>query len=145
MPRLHENLACPRPTRTRAFTYVFTEKHHHGPTSKGQANWLLEVALADEFWIFEEADQHNYVDDGGDLFGMLKTSDSRAHEIGTRGEQVAIFYQPTSGNPWHGHPSYPIANQGQKGRPHNLVFARMVETRLLTVAQARRLKKGSTI
>jgi len=52
--------------------YIFTPKHHHGKGSKGQANWLLELTLREEFWVFAEADRHDYSNDKGKLYGCSR-------------------------------------------------------------------------
>jgi hypothetical protein len=124
--------------------YIFTPKHHHGKGSKGQANWLLELTLLEEFRVFAEADRHDYSNDKGKLYGLLKTPKTRCRTIGTKREQVAVFDPPPQG-PWHGYPVYPLAGEGEKRRPSRAVLDKMVRTNLITQAEADRLDAGHHI
>jgi hypothetical protein len=134
---------------TNGLRYLFTEKHHGGPHSAGQAQWLPALSFETEFWVFDQADIHNFRDKDGRLYGILKDPTSFCETIGTRDEQIARFYQPPAGSPWHGHPVYPLSNvkrrSGEVGKPRPEVFARMVEVGLITEEQATRLKKRKHI
>jgi hypothetical protein len=148
MPKLQNNFEFDR-LSANGHRYLFTEKHHGGPSSKGQAQWLPSLELEEEFWVFDVSEQRGFFDENGRLFGMLKEPTSFCSFLGTRDEQLAIFYPPNAGSPWHGHPCYPLSGihsrSGQAGRPSRIVFDQMVEMGLLTSEQARRLRNGNHI
>jgi hypothetical protein len=56
MPKLPNNVEFPR-VSTNGHRYLFTEKHHGGPSSKGQAQWLPSLELEAEFWIFDTSER----------------------------------------------------------------------------------------
>ncbi len=136
-------------TNSSGHRYLFTAKHHGGQYSEGQAQWLPSLVFADEFWVFNMADDSSFCDDDGTLYGLLKGPDTLCALIGTRDEQIAIFPRPNAGSPWHGYPVYPVAcvkgRSGEAGRPKSTIFARMVEVGLLTIQEVTRLKKGKHI
>jgi hypothetical protein len=86
MPRIAENLPWQDPS-TNGLRYLFTTKHHGGPGPAGQCRWLLELEFRAEFWILDQADAHQFLDDKSRLFGMLKTPTSKCKTIGTQDEQ----------------------------------------------------------
>ena len=123
--------------------YIFTPKHHHGKR-KGPASWLLELTFCEEFSVFAEADRQDYSNEKGKLYGLLKTPETRCRTIGTKLEQVAVFDPPPQG-PWHGYPVYPLEGDGEKRRPSRVVLDKMVQTKLITQAEADRLDAGRHI
>jgi hypothetical protein len=148
MPKIAENFPWKDPS-TNGLRYLFTTKHHGGPGSAGQCQWLPELEFRAEFWIFDQADVYQLLDDKGRLFGMLKTPTSKCKTNGTQDEQIAVFYPPNSGNEWHGNPSYPLSGvhsrSGEYGKPKKMVFDKMIAVELLTEEQASRLKRGRHI
>jgi hypothetical protein len=149
MPIIQVNINHDQVTTRSGHRYIFTEKHHGGPNSKGQAQWLPSLAFEDEFWVFNMADEFIFCDDDGTLYGLLKRPGTLAAFIGTRDEQIATFPAPNAGSPWHGYPVYPLAGikgrSGEFGRPKNAIFARMAEVGLLTTQEVTRLKKRKHI
>jgi hypothetical protein len=108
----------------------------------------------EEFAVFVMADVHELSDDKGDLYGLRIRETIPAHEIrflGTRYEQVAHFWNPPQGSPWHGYPLWPIIQRGslnrkdQKNRPPRAVLQKMVESALLNEKQMNKLLKGDTV
>jgi hypothetical protein len=68
--------------------------------------------------------------------------------LGTWNQQVAEFPVAREGEAWHGYPLYPLKElgpenrRGEKHRPKNVVFDKMVRAGLITPRQRRRLLKG---
>ena len=149
MPIIQVNINHDQVTTGSQHPYLFTEKHHGGPSSKGQAQWLPSLGFEDEFWVSNMADESVFCDKDGILYGLLKRPGTPAAFIGTRDEQIAIFRPPNAGTPWHGYPVYPlegvIGRSGETGRPSNVVFARMVEVGFLNAQEVARLKKRKHI
>ena len=127
MPKIQVDIEHDQETVRSRHRYLFTEKHHGGPHSAGQAEWLPSLAFEAEFWIFNMADDFDFSDDDGRLYGMLKLPDSACEFIGVYKEQIATFPRPNAGSPWHGYPVYPLAGvntrSGDAGRPKNAIFA----------------------
>ena len=73
----------------------------------------------DEFQVFEDADANRLLDSVGNLFGLLRDGEGGLRDLGTRGEQVAKFWLPPVGSPWHGFPAFPLNDdtimQNRKG------------------------------
>jgi len=120
-----------------------------GQAQRVRRNGFRLLELEAEFWIFDTSERHAFFDEDGRLFGLLKEPNTFCDHVGTMDEQVAIFYPPNAGSPWHGHPSYPLtgvhSRSGQFGKPSKIVFTRMVEVGLLTADQAKRLRNGDHI
>src|SRR5436305_14634775 len=72
MPKIAENFPW-KDSSTNGFRYLFTTKHHGGPGSAGQCQWLPELEFKAAFWIFDQAEVYQLLADKGRLFGMLKT------------------------------------------------------------------------
>jgi hypothetical protein len=132
------------------YRYYFHPKHH-GAGSPTDARWLPEMSRAAEFAVFVMADIHELNDEKGDLYGLRIWGTIPAHEIlllGTRYEQVAHFWNPPQGSPWHGYPLWPIIQKGslnrkdQKNRPPREVLETMAQAGLLDQIQCHRLMKG---
>lgn len=133
-------------TRRSRYRYQFTPKHHGA--DRNAAQWLPGLSLAQEFSVFDLADEHELSDDRGRLYGLLMTADAGVQFIGTRNEQVAEFPVAREGEPWHGYPVYPLASAdvsrrgGESGRPAKAVFVRMEQVGLLSVQERKRLMRG---
>ena len=135
------------PTRTgrSEYRYLFTARHHGG--DKSAAMWRTEIARDTEFSIFDVADFREVVDSRGWLYGVLPDGDELC-EVGTWDEQVAEFQPGAEGEPWHGYPKWVVNKLGPANRrkphccPERQVFDRMVEVRLITSIQRKRLLAG---
>jgi hypothetical protein len=133
-------------TRRNGYRYQFTRKHH-GADPKA-AQWLPSLSLADEFSVFNLADEHELSDEDGRLYGILRTPVEGVQFLGTRDEQVAEFPVASGNEAWHGYPVYPLANEqatgrgGQAGRPAKAVFQKMEGVGLLSKQERKRLMKG---
>ncbi len=125
-------------TRNRGLSYLFTDKHHGGGTSK-DACWC--VTKDEEFAVFDLADLFDLRDDGGRFFGVLPDETGELRDLGTKLEQVAEFPLSTSGV-WHGYPSWPLSEGSQRQRPGKHVFDAMVMMGLMTRRQHKRMMKG---
>ncbi len=148
-------------TQESKLRYCFTPKHHGGGRSD-DSKWHPALSRPEEFQVFDMADVHQLKDKKGDLFGLwiVETKDGRKLlELGTKHEQVARFWaEQGDGHPWHGHPVWHVMPEKKPGRsgesgnrskqecrPDDEVFRRMVERRLLSANNARRLRNGSHI
>lgn len=123
MPKLAENIEHDSPTQRNGYRYVFTTKHHGGPGSSGESQWLVDLDLADEFAIFDSADQHEIKDSIGSLHGVRRLESGELADIGTWDQQIAKFPAARLGEAWHGYPLYPIGRAGPehfKGRGASL-------------------------
>ncbi len=149
MPKIQVDIEHDQVTVRCRHRYLFTEKHHGGPHSAGQAQWLPSRAFEAEFWGFDRADHFDFSDDDGRLYGLLKLPDTVCEFIGINDEQIATFPRANAGGPWHGYPVYPLAGvkrrSGDTGSPKNAIFAKMMEVGLLTPQQVTRLKKRKHI
>ncbi len=146
MPTLTEVVVHNRRTTRSEYQYQFTPKHHGaGP---GAARWLQELSLDEEFDIFDAADEHELSDDDGRLYGVQRDGEDSLRYIGIWHEQVAEFPLAREGEAWHGYPVYPLVDEGpenrrgQRSRPANIVFGKMVRAGLISQSQRRRLMKG---
>src|SRR5436305_1840711 len=101
MPRVLENFPWKTPSQ-KGHLYDFTTKHHGGPGSAGQAQWLPALTFEAEFWIFDYAEFNDFRDKDGYVFGLLKQPLKKCKQIGTEEEEIAIFFPPSAGNNWHG-------------------------------------------
>ncbi len=143
----------PQPTQRSGHTYCFTPKHH-GAGSKTDSQWLPDLPRIEEFAVFDLADRLDLSDPDGNLYGLrIRQGGTRPEilKLGTRQELIARFWAEEGPRHWHGHPLWPIDEQGslnrksQKYQPPREVFDRMVEAGLLNAAQARRLRIGSHV
>ena len=55
------------------------------------------------------------------------------------------MFDPPPQGPWHGYPVYPLKGDGEKRRPSRDVLEKMVQTNLITEAEADRLDAGHHI
>lgn len=139
----------PQRTRGHQYRYLFTVKHHGG--SKGAAQWAPDLSEADEFAVFDAADNMELSDDEGNLYGALRFGADSLRDLGIWQEQIAEFPLAAEGAPWHGYPIWAINHEGpsnrrnQKHRPARQVFNRMVEVGLITASMRTRLLKGSHV
>jgi hypothetical protein len=147
MPRVQVNIEHPQLTSRNQLRYQFTPKHHGGPGSKGQAQWLLSLTFIEEFSIFDEADTFGTLDAKGNMYGVLRNGNGDLRDLGTWQEQVAKFPRVKSG-PWHGYPCWTINKSGPSNRrkqkmfPPKQVFDLLQEVGLISEEQRDRLKKG---
>ena len=56
-------------TQLNELSYCFTPKHHGGRDSRN-ATWLPELSRAEEFMVFDMADNHQLADASGNLYGL---------------------------------------------------------------------------
>ena len=56
-------------TQLNELSYCFTPKHHGGRDSRN-ATWLPELSRAEEFMVFDMADNHQLADASGNLYGF---------------------------------------------------------------------------
>jgi hypothetical protein len=149
MPTVREVTIHGEPTRRSGYQYQFTPKHHGGPGSgPNEAQWLTSLSLAEEFAIFDGADEHEISDGDGHLYGVERDGPGSLRHIGVWDEQVAKFPVTRQGEAWHGYPAYPLVDEGpeyrrgQKGRPDGAVFTKMVRAGIISPTQRKRLMKG---
>jgi hypothetical protein len=147
MPKVQKITEHPQLTSENKLRYQFTPKHHGGPGSKGQAQWVLSLTFAEEFSIFDEADSFGIIDGNGNLYGVLRNGNRELRDLGTWEEQMAKFPSPKSG-PWHGYPCWAINESGPSNRrkqemfPPRHVFNLLQEAGLISEEQRDRLKRG---
>ena len=71
-------------------------------TDKGaptDSQWIEDLSEAEEFSIFDLADQHDLSDPRGNLYGIRRGTDSHTViDLGTEGEQVAKFLENSRGS-----------------------------------------------
>lgn len=137
----------PQPTRTHQYRYLFTHKHHCG---HGDAQWLRTLTEDEEFAVFDGADEGEFSDARGNLYGALRDRMGSLRFLGTYDEQIAKFWRQPANTPWHGHPIWAINHDGPANRrkhcePPRRVFDRMVERGLITAAMRARLIKGKHV
>jgi hypothetical protein len=148
MPTLTTIEVHATPTHRSGLTYQFTPKHHGAEATAAQ--WLPSLSLAEEFAVFDLADQHDLSDADGRLYG-LRPAEGGLGTLGTWDQQVAEFPTARDGELWHGYPLYPLVEfgpknrRGERGRPAKVVFDKMVEAGLITRGQRRRLLGGKHI
>ena len=95
----------PRPT-AKGKILKFTAKHHHPP--KGDHScWAEGISRDIEFALFEHAEGPPFDDESGNLFNVYPVNGEYI-ELGTRHEQLAIFWKPRGNTEWHGHPRWPV-------------------------------------
>lgn len=127
--------------------YFFYDKHHL-PSNVGDAQWLPRLLPAEEFGVFELANQHDLSDDGRNLFG-LRIREGLVLELGMFGEQVAKFPFVSGNKPWHGFPHWPLATDGgAAGRiypPPRQALKKMEAVGLITSKQRRRIESGKHV
>jgi hypothetical protein len=143
--RMHDH-EHPHPTQNSRFRYLFTAKHHGGGAPDA-ARWSPQLSEAEEFSVFDLADQHTLSDSRQWLYGILRGGDGLC-DLGTSDQQVAEFPFANTGQPWHGYPLWPVSElgprtrRGEKYRPERAVFDKMVAAGLITTRQRKRLLKG---
>lgn len=139
----------PVPTRVRELFYEFTTKHH-GAGNSSDACWAKGISEPEEFQVFDDGVAFQIMDEGGDVYGVLRQGDS-LRELGTWQQQVAEFPVTLAPTPWHGYPVYPCNSsapenrRGERMRPSKAVFIRMEVVGLITTPQRKRLMKGDHV
>jgi hypothetical protein len=138
----------PVPTRRGGYRYQFYDKHH-GRGAPDVARWMPSITHHEEFAIFDAADQNEFSDEQGCLFGVgPRDEDGEIPDLGTWGQQIAEFPFARPNATWHGYPLCPLAEagpenrKGEKGRPSRIVFLRMEAVGVLTPRERKRLYKG---
>jgi hypothetical protein len=129
--------------------YLFHPKHH-GHVSPDDACWHPSITRDFEFAIFEESDRRELSDEQGNLYGIRRDEAGKFITLGTRLEQVARFWMPSAGSPWHGYPLWPLNNKElnrgtQPYRPPKVVLEKMETQGIITRPQVKRLMKGDHI
>ncbi len=88
-------------------------------------------------------------DEQGRLYGIGPRDEAGdISDLGTWGEQVAEFPYARPNEAWHGYPVWPLVEEGpenrrgEKSRPSKYVFQRLVQERLLSLRERKRLYKG---
>ena len=108
---------CPEhstPTR-RGKRYCFYDKHHRRGVTE-PAQWDPDLGRDEEFGIFDEADWEEIQDEDRNLYGLRRSPEGRLLSLGAGGEQIAKFWNPSEGTPWHGFPLLPLAS-GTRAAP----------------------------
>jgi hypothetical protein len=147
MPTVQATTEHSRVTARNELRYQFTPKHHGGPRSKGQAQWIEALSFDEEFSVFETADAFAILDRKGNMYGILSDENGELRDLGTWEEQLAKFPVTRSG-PWHGYPCWAINKAGpsnrrkQKMLPPRQVFDLLQQADLITEEQRDRLKRG---
>lgn len=94
----------------------------------------------DECHVYCVSEANNWIDDAGNRWA---TSAKDEPPLGTRGERLAFFFQPSfKGGPWHG---FPVGGRnGLKfyGRPPDEVVQGWYDKGLITYATYSRITKG---
>jgi hypothetical protein len=93
MPTVQANIEHSQTTRMNRLRYQFTPKHHGGPGSRGQAQWILSITFAEEFSIFDEADSSEVLDIRGNMYGVLRDTAGELRDLGSWEEQIAKIPQ----------------------------------------------------
>ncbi len=140
--------ACPEhgeKTRRRDLRYCFSLKHHGG--SRKDAQWADDLSHEEEFAIFDEADFREISDDAGNLYGLRRDEESNLLDLGTRGEQIAKFWENGLDQPWHGFPLFPLlgtdVKQNQRNTPApRSALLKMEQAGLIQAIERKRLQKG---
>ena len=150
MPTILVEEDFPRPTSRSGLVYRFTPKHHDGHDPNA-ARWLPELTREEEFAVFELADDHEIVDAGGKLYGLLRGEGETVRTLGTWYQQLAEFPVARPGEPWHGYPIYPVSGEapenrrGDACRPGKEVFERLFTAGLIDRREKQRLKRGKPV
>jgi hypothetical protein len=138
-------LVHPVQTANHQYQYLFHPKHH-GRGGPREAQWSKELRRDQEFAVFDLADIHDLLDGKGHLYGLRLAPNREILELGTLGQQVAMFPRARPDEPWHGYPLSPLRRVSP---PHpeerdvpTEVLRRMVERGLLNEIERRRLEKG---
>jgi hypothetical protein len=106
------------------------------------------VSEDDQFAVFARADDLDVVDENGDLYGVQRVGEDGLRYLGTFDQQVGFFPLSSAGSPWHGYPLWPLNEaaasnrRGDKCKPPNTIFDRMVDVGLITVRMRKLLKRG---
>jgi hypothetical protein len=147
MPTLAGIVVHPQPTRTRAYRYQFTAKHHGADARAAQ--WLPSLSLEEEFRVFDEAVFRDIIDEVDRYYGVLQGVDGELRDLGTWQQQIAEFPRANEGVPWHGYPIWavnqeaPSNRSGTQVRPAKEVFAKLQRAGMISVQQRKRLYKGN--
>jgi len=141
----------PRVTERSGYRYFFYQKHH-GWGGTEAAQWATDVGEEEEFGIFNQADLFDLTDHQGSLYGIRLRLDPerRVLVLGTLGQQVAKFPEARTGPHWHGFPLGPLQKNLDTPHPPERPLPRdalqkMVDARLLTNPERKRLLKGKII
>jgi len=135
----------PVPTRNHGYRYQFHPKHHD-PSRRDVAQWLPEMSREAEFAVFDLADVHDLLDVKGNLYGLRLGPDREVFELGTLGQQVAMFPQARDNQHWHGYPLMPLWKvrppHPEVRKAPSAVLQQMVDRGLLEHEDRNRLEKG---
>jgi len=119
-----------------------TTKHHGGPDSHGESQWLPELSWDEEFSVFNLADEHEIDDDAGNMYGVLRGEDGQLREIGDDYQELAFFAYAREGQMWHGYPLHPISSGSNENNPPKAAYTLLTRTGLLSKTECKRLSKG---
>ena len=134
-------------TRSRRRQYLFHVKHH-GQGGRNASQWLPALTEAEEFNVFDDGDFFDFANEHGSLYGIRHPVNGTILPLGTWKQQVAFFPVVREGEPWHGYPLYPIAENGpdrgmgQQQLPPKEVLRKIANVMALTRSQCKRLSKG---
>ena len=134
----------PIPTRRSSHVYLFYVKHHGGALNASQ--WSVD--REEEFAVFDSADQHDFSDERGWLYGIGRDAEGEIQDLGIWGQQVAEFPFARPDERWHGYPHWPLKEfgpqnrKGERCRPNKEVFLKMEAANVLTPQERKRLYKG---
>jgi len=135
-------------TRRRDLRYCFSAAHH-GRGATDDAQWIEDLDERGEFAIFALAVWHDFSDPNGNLYGLRRGDGDAILALGTRGEQVAKFWEAHEGQPWHGFPLWPLATSGPVNRRKHpapkAALKKMEAAGVLRPTQRKRLQKGDRI
>ena len=123
---------------------------HHGRGTRDDSQWIEDLSEAEEFSVFDLADRHEIADPKGHLYGVRVGPDPHTIlDLGTEGEQIALFWKAHEGHPWHGFPLWPLGNDEPANRRKvvvpKAVLVRFEQVNLLLPDQRKRLQKGDRI
>lgn len=116
--------------------YISVNYHRNGNPNKSQ--WLSSFSTHQEYIAFCAALKHHWLDSNANLWAVQP----KMSVMGTRGEKLALFLRPQSGNPWHG---YPISSRSMREswryRPPKSVVDSWLKERLISREQASRIRR----
>ena len=117
--------------------YVSAYIHRgHRPKSK-KARWRDDLTVAEEFGLFEVADDGGWRCSRGHMWAPGEHEGAR--RLGTKAERLAKFPRNTSTAPWHGYPVSPRLD-GSRGRPDDDLLEKWVADGVISRTFARRLQ-----
>ena len=101
---------------------------HHGHGAPDDSQWIEGLSEAEEFSIFDLADEHEIADEKGHLYGIRVGPELHdVLDLGTEGEQIAKFWKAREGQPWHGFPLWPLRDDAPANRKKTVLPKAVLE------------------